>query len=568
MLNPVARILLLGSQPAEYSRLSDLLESSCEPQYQLLWCERQQSALSEISSGNYDVVLLDCAHQSDTALTLLQEITQQDCKVPIVALTEHVSEPIVQKVMRLGATDVLCLGKLDSYLLERCLSYAVEKHAADKKLAELSLYDPLTGVPNRVLFRQAMEESIERAKVDQVPLALLLINLDGFKKVNEVYGSEAGDQLVATMAKRLNHCVRKSDCLARVGADEFTLMLEDCETKDDIALVAKKVIDVLSNPFMVSDAPLMISCSIGIATYPESGDTVDGLLRRANMAMVQAKSQRGSQYCFYNKETSAQALHRLNMEADIRRALRRNEFEMYYQPRVALETGETVGMEALIRWRHPERGLVSPNDFIPVAEESGLIVPLGYWIIQQACQDLIELDKVSSRPLDVAVNLSFRQLQDSMFVETASRIIEQSGADATRLEFELTETAIMSNYQETYEGMMALSKLGITFSLDDFGTGFSSFAHIQRLPISALKIDRSFIKNVVSNSEDAIIVKAMINLARSLNLYVVAEGVETLDQVQFLWQNYCDQVQGFYFSPAVPIKDMSLMLNQRATACM
>lgn len=371
MLNPVARILLLGSEPSEYSRLSDLLESSCEPQYQLLWCERHQSGLSEISSGNYDVVLLDCVHQPDISLALLQEITEQGCKVPIVALTEQIGGPIAKQVMRLGATDFLCLSKLDSYLLERCLSYAVEKYETDKKLSELSLYDPLTGVPNRVLFRQAMEESIERAKAEQAPLALLLINLDGFKKINEIYGSEAGDQLVATMAERLNHCVRKSDCLARVGADEFTLLLEDYENKEDVALVAKKVIDVLSNPFMVSGTPLMVSCSIGIATYPECGDTVDGLLRRANMAMVQAKSQRGSQYYFYNEDTGADALHRLNLEADIRRALRRNEFEMYYQPRVALETGETVGMEALIRWRHPERGLVSPNEFIPVAEESG-----------------------------------------------------------------------------------------------------------------------------------------------------------------------------------------------------
>ncbi|MBL4827885.1 MAG: bifunctional diguanylate cyclase/phosphodiesterase, partial [Spongiibacteraceae bacterium] len=435
----------------------------------------------------------------------------------------------------------------------------------DKKSAEQNLYDPLTGSSNRVSFRRTMNQTIERAKTHKVPLALLLINLDGFKKVNESYGCEAGDLLVKTMADRLVGCVRKSDNIARIGGDEFTLVLDDSRTEDDIALVAKKVIDVLSAPFTIAACPLMVSCSIGIATFPSSGATTDDLLQHANTAMLEAKSQRGSQYRFYTEELNADARYRLNMEADLRKALRANEFEMYYQPRVALEGGDTAGMEALIRWRHPTRGMVSPKEFIPIAEECGLIVPIGYWVIQQACKDMVIFDLNTDSRLDIAINLSFKQLQDSMFVDTATRIIKQSGVDATRLEFELTETAIMSNYQQTYEGMMALSQLGVTFSLDDFGTGFSSFAHIQRLPISALKVDRSFIRSVEKNDDDAIIVKAIINLAHSLRLQVIAEGVETLGQVQFLWQNHCDQVQGYYFSPAIPASDILLMINQRAT---
>ncbi|MFT5578199.1 MAG: diguanylate cyclase (GGDEF)-like protein [Paraglaciecola psychrophila] len=566
MSTTLSRILLLSNELDEYRRFAEMISSIESSSYQLLWCEQLDNSLDEISTGNYEAVLLDCQHQSQAALQILSEALDRGCATPIIALTEQLDSPVATEAMRKGAFDYLASENLDNYVLERCLGRAAEKRHVDKKLSQLNLYDPLTGIPNRVLFRQGMERAVEQAKLQCSFLALLVINLDGFKKVNESYGSESGDQLVTAMAQRLGRCVRKSDSIARIGGDEFSLVLDDCHGPDDLSLVAKKVIDVLCEPFTVSGIPLMMSCSIGIAIYHESGDNVDDMLRSANMALVEAKSQRGSQFRIYNENTSAEVMNRINLEADLRRALRRGEFEMYYQPRVNLATGDAVGMEALIRWRHPTRGLVSPAEFIPVAEENGLIMPIGYWIIQQACQDMLEFDQSNNKTMDVAVNLSFRQLQDKMFVDTATRIIEQSGIDATRLEFELTETAVMSSYQQTHDGMMALSKLGITFSLDDFGTGFSSFAHIQQLPISALKVDRSFIKNVTNNPDDAVIVKAMINLAHNLRLQVIAEGVETLEQVQFLWHNNCDQIQGYYFSPAVPAKDFSSLINRRALA--
>lgn len=563
MPNTLSRILLLSNELGEYRRFADML-SAIEPcSYQLLWCEQLDNSLNEISTGNYEAVLLDCQHHSQTALQILSEAIDQGCTTPIIVLTEQLNSPAANTAMQKGAFDYLASENLDNYVLERCLGHAVEKRQVDKKLSQLNLYDPLTGIPNRMLFRQTLDRAVEQAKLQRSFLALLVINLDGFKKVNESYGSESGDQLVTAMAQRLGRCVRKSDSIARIGGDEFSLILDDCNDPEDVSLVAKKVIDVLCEPFTVSGVPLIMSCSIGIAIYHESGDNVDDMLRSANMALVEAKSQRGSQFCIYNKNTSEEVMNRINLEADLRRAIRKGEFEMYYQPRVNLETGEAAGMEALIRWRHPTRGLVSPAEFIPVAEENGLIMPIGYWIIQQACNDMLIFDKSDNKKMDVAVNLSFRQLQDKMFVDTATRIITQSGIDASRLEFELTETAIMSSYHQTYEGMMELSKLGITFSLDDFGTGFSSFAHIQRLPISALKVDRSFIENVTKNNDDAIIVKAMINLAHNLKLQVIAEGVETLEQVQFLWHNECDQIQGYYFSPAVTAEDFTSLINKR-----
>jgi diguanylate cyclase (GGDEF)-like protein len=562
MPKPMATILLLGSSKADVRLFEGLLLTFQTSSYQLESDENIARGCSGINHDDYALVLLDCQHQPEHALQILRRYRELGCTLPVIALAPSTDSDVCQRAIECGANDFLAVNKLDSYVLERCLRYTCDKRETEKKLTNLNLYDPLTGIANRILFRQVIEQAMQRCEQEQQSLALLLINIDGFKNVNQSYGSEGGDQLVMTMAQRLGRCVRKTDAIARIGGDEFTLLLDDCQQNEDIAQVAHKVIDLLSSPFMVAGHPLMVSCSIGIATYPAAGSSVDELLQHANMALLEAKRQRGSQYCFYNEETSTAASNRLTLEAELRRALRNNEFEMHYQPRVELQSTTTVGMEALIRWRHPQRGLVSPNDFIPVAEESGLIVPIGYWIIQQACQDMLRFDELGHKNMDIAINLSFKQLQDSMFVDTAKRIIEQSGVDAKRLEFELTETAIMSNYQQTYESMMALSQLGVTFSLDDFGTGFSSFAHIQRLPISALKVDRSFIRDVVSNGDDAIIVKAIINLAHNLRLQVVAEGVETAEQLRFLCQNHCDQVQGFYFSRAVPSTEFTALLNQ------
>lgn len=566
MLEPVARLLLVGGDLAEYRHLEAMLVSAGEPCYQLLWCERFDAVDREISDGNYDVVLMDFQLDPEVALEALRRSVDRGVRQPIVALTKTLECPTAQQAISRGALDFLALENLDNYVLRRCIGYAVDKFAVDKKLSQLNLYDPLTGVPNRMLFLQNMERVLEAAATQQISAALLIINVDGFKRINDSFGSDSGDRLIATIAQRLSRCVRKSDSIARIGGDEFTLLLEDCHNAHDVALVARKVIDVLAAPYTVLGQSLMVSCSIGIAMYPDSGDNVEDLIQAANTAMLEAKAQRGSNYSIYSRESGIESLARLNLEQDLRRAVRNNEFELYYQPRVGLQKGDVIGMEALIRWRHPQRGLISPKEFIPVAEECGLIVPIGYWVIRQACEDLALFDTSHKRGMDIAINLSFKQLQDSMFVDTASRIILQSGVDARRLEFELTETAIMSNYQATYEGMTALASLGASFSLDDFGTGFSSFAHIQRLPISALKIDRSFIREVIKNKEDRIIVKAMISLAHSLGLRVIAEGVETLDQIQFLWQHHCDLIQGFYFSPAVTARDFVLMVDQRATA--
>jgi len=562
MADTAVRILLIDDEYDEYVLMGQLLTAIGHTRYELTWCRQVDHALEAIQSELHDVILLDYQDKLGESQGLLTKAVNQGCQTPIIVMTDEMDRNLDKEAIKSGASDYLIKGHIDSQILERSLRYAMDRKESEQKLAKLAHYDALTNVPNRILFRDRLQRAIERARRGHQNVALLFLDLDGFKQVNDTFGHDAGDVLIRTVADRLTACVRKSDSVARIGGDEFTLILEDTETTADIVNVAKKVIDIVSRPVAISGQQIFVGCSIGIAAYPEGGEDVDALLKHADMAMYQAKSLRGSTYRFYTEKMNVEAMNQMYLEADLRRGLRRNEFELYYQPRVDLATGKIVGMEGLIRWNHPVRGIIAPAEFIPLAEEVGLIVPMGYWVVHQACEDIKRMAAMGLEPLQVAVNLSFKQFQDEKFVDTITNILHSSQIDSSRLEFELTETAIMSNLEETDRCMRELTGLGVTFSLDDFGTGYSSFAHLQRLPISTLKVDRSFVQNVTEEEGDATIVKAMINLAHSLQLEVIAEGAETREQVAFLRQNGADQVQGFYFSAPIPFSEFCQLLEQ------
>lgn len=565
MQEPAVRILLVDEEPAEYMHIAHVA-ATIERDHLVSWCDQPESALATMLSDQYDIILLDCQRHPEQARELLRGAVLNDCKTPIIVMSEALDSELDRAAIADGATDYLLKSRLDATQLERSVRHALQRKCNEQHLAHRARFDALTDLPNRQLFRERIEHAVVRAQRDNHRLALLHIDLDGFRRVNESFGHSIGDELIATMARRLAQCVRKTDNLARIGADEFTLLIEDVRHLPDVIAVAEKIIAVMAQPYHINDTPLVLGASIGIAVFPEAGLHVDALLRNAELARQQAKKLRGCHYHFYTEQMNLEARNQMHLETEMRRALRRNEFELYYQPRVELESGQLVGVECLIRWRHPQRGLLAPSDFIPLAEETGLIVPIGYWTIQRACRDMRELQRRCGRHIDLAINLSVKQLQDEKFAETTTRLLIESGLDLHRIEFELTETAILMNTEQTYQNMLALSQLGVTFSLDDFGTGYSSFAHIQRLPIAALKIDRSFVRNLPADKDDAIIVKAIINLAHSLQLQVIAEGVETIEQVQFLWQNHCDQVQGYYFAPAVEAAQIETLLQERLLA--
>lgn len=559
------RILLVDDDIAQHSQFVRLIEGLAGVQHQLHWCSNFSDALPSFQTGAYDVIFLDASKDHLMSRRLLSAALSQGCTTPIVMLCNPQRPELKNKVLAAGAMDALFKGDIDAEILERVIRYATMQNIQTRRSSGESppvCFDPLTGLPNRQLFMDRLAQAVSRAERDSGHLALFCFDLDGFKKVNDSFGHDAGDQLIEMIAERLHKCVDKTDTVARIGGDEFAVIVDAIEHKADLANIAQKLTDVMASPFVLGGHKVIVSSSLGIAVYPEAGEGSDALLKNADLAKQKAKTMEGCAYRFYNDQINVEAMSQLYREADLRRGLRRHEFELYYQPRIALSTGTIIGMEALIRWRHPVRGLVMPDDFIPLAEETGLISPIGYWVVRQACADIKAMDEMGLQSLDVAVNLSFRQFQDEKFLEHTTEIIFSSGIDPKRLEFELTETAIMVNADETHRCMRSLNQLGPTFSLDDFGTGYSSFAHIQRLPINSLKVDRCFIKNVTDNSEDAMIVKAMINLAHSLNMTVVAEGAETAAQMTFLRNHHCDQVQGFYFSPAVTFEDMiQLIMN-------
>lgn len=550
------RVLLIDRSEREYRSIGALLGAVSHRDFVLTWCREPNLAQDAIASGLHDVVLLDFEGDRAGSAEILAKAVRQGCAQPIIVLTAELDEDVDRIAIRSGAADYLPKRQCDAWRLERSIRYAIERKAGELKLARLAHYDPLTNVPNRILFRDRLQRAVERARRGHQTVALFFIDLDRFKHVNDTLGHEAGDELIRVVASRLSSCMRKSDSVARIGGDEFTIILEDVDTTADIVHVARKVIETVSRPVEIAGQQLLVGCSIGIAVYPEGGQDVETLLKHADMAMYQAKALHGSAYRFYTEKMNVEAMNQMYLEADLRRGLRRGEFELFYQPRIALGNNRIAGVEALLRWHHPVKGLVSPAEFIPLAEEMGLIVPLGYWAIHQACDDLLAMDADGMPPIHVAVNLSFKQFSDPKFVQTVTNIIERAGVDARRLEFELTETTIMSNFEETQRSMQAICALGPTFSLDDFGTGFSSFAHIQRLPIDALKIDKSFVQSVHTRADDATIVRAIVSLAHNLGLKVIAEGAETREQVSFLRDCHCDQVQGYYFSLPVQLSEL------------
>ncbi|MFO7704495.1 MAG: bifunctional diguanylate cyclase/phosphodiesterase, partial [Halopseudomonas sp.] len=402
---------------------------------------------------------------------------------------------------------------------------------------------------------------MRRAVRSNQPLAVLFIDLDNFRHVNETLGHGAGDVIIQEVVLRLRRVLRNTDTVGRMGSDEFAVIVEDYARASNLLQIAQKLTSEMAEPFLVDNESLLLGCSIGIATYPEAGHSVDSLMLHANMAMLQAKGHRGCQYHFYDDRINLQANSLIEFESALRQALRLNQFELHYQPRVNLSTSKIVGLEGLIRWRHPTRGLLGPNEFIPLAEQTGLIIPMGYWVIARACHDLVQLQRRSMPPIHIAVNVSFRQFQDSQLLPTVKRLLEKTGIDPRWLEFELTETAVMQDPDQVLRTMQGMAGLGVRFSLDDFGTGFSSFMHLQRLPIDLLKIDRSFVKGIDLPGSDRQLINAMVDLGHSLDLEVVAEGVEQRQQLDALRQMGCDQVQGFFISPALPFEELCYFLD-------
>lgn len=424
-------------------------------------------------------------------------------------------------------------------------------------------FDKLTGLPNRALALDRLEQAINSAERHQRPLTLLFVDLDRFKYVNDTLGHHSGDQLLLEASRRLSQCVREEDTVARLGGDEFLILLVNQRAANDATLVAKKVISIIDQPFLVSGRELNVTASIGLTVFPEDGTSAADLLRNADAAMHMAKQQGQNTYHFFTPEMNEHALTRLNIETHLRHAIRRNEFELYYQPLINLDTGTVVGMEALLRWHNEELGNPGPDRFIPIAEETGLIIPIGQWLLEQACRQAVQWQVPGAPPLRIAVNISSRQFVGGNVIHAVENALNASGLDPALLELEITEGLLLGDAPQTRRALALLKKLGVRLSLDDFGTGYSSLGYLRRYTFDVLKIDRSFIHDLELKPEAAGLVKAIIAMAHSLGLEVIGEGVETELQANFIRSRHCNFAQGYLYSKPLPAAQFSAWLEQR-----
>ncbi|WP_236685579.1 sensor domain-containing protein [Geobacter pickeringii] len=438
-----------------------------------------------------------------------------------------------------------------------------EHRRYEEQLVYQATHDPLTGLPNRNLLQDRLAQALAlEAFRRRTPLCVMFLDLDNFKKVNDTLGHTVGDMLLKAVANRLRNCVRGGDTVARLGGDEFIVVLPNVREVQDVVIVAKKILDVFATPLQLMGHEIYITASIGIAIFPTDGETVDALLKNADAAMYHAKEQGKNNYQFYSEEMNTRVFERLALETSLHRAVKQQEFLLHYQPRVDLRTGRVSGVEALVRWNHPEMGLVSPARFIPLAEETGLIVPLGEWVLRTACSQNRLWQEAGLPPLRVAVNLSARQFRQENLIEMVAAVLADTGLDPRWLELELTESLVMQQAERSADVLRQLAAMGIEVAIDDFGTGYSSLSYLKRFPIGNLKIDQSFVRDLCRDADDATLVRTIITMAHGLGMKTIAEGVETLEQMDFLCRHGCEEMQGYYFSRPVSAEDFALLLRE------
>jgi len=540
-----------------------------------------EEALAALSHQTFDLVISDIDMGQMSGLELVPRVHSISPDTVVVMISGNQDIEFAIKALRVGAFDYITKPIEIRHVeasVERALKHSdllKEKRRYKEQLEDLlqqrtaevdwlAYYDTVTQLPNRALFEDRLTQAVSIAKVNGQTLGVLFISLDQFKKVNDSLGHGPGDGLLREFAARLKSCISKSDTVARFGNDEFALLRTQIKGTEDVIETIASLSQVLKFAFDLPGHELYATVSVGVSLFPLDGSDSHTLLKNAGAALYKAKRSGGANYQFFTADMHELASRRLALETNLRRALQNQEFLLHYQPRVSVDSLQITGVEALVRWQHPQLGLVSPSEFIPLAEDTGLIVPIGEWVLREACEQNRRWQEQGFAPVQMAVNISARQFHDQHLPQTVIRILDESGLSPEHLELELTESSIMQN-AEFAEGVLNRWKnMGIKISIDDFGTGFSSLASLKRLPIDALKIDQSFVRDANTDADDAAIVMAIITLAHNLRLRVVAEGVETEEQLRFLQLLRCDEIQGNFFTKPLPA-DAVVSLFDRPT---
>lgn len=557
------KLLLIEQYFPNASSTKSIIEQSGGAPSVVTHVETLRAGIAKLSEESFDAVLADLELSDSIGLDTLNTLVAASSDVPVIVLAPANPDSDGHEMMKLGAQDYLVKGQCDGTLILKSVRYAIDRKLTYRHLDYLAHYDTLTGLANRELFQACLVQAIKRADRDGGLLALLFLDLDRFKSINDTLGRLGADDILLAVSDRIKSCVRKADTIARLGGDEFTILLEDIGNAFDAESVCRKILQALEIPFDINGQEIYATASIGVAFCPADGTDADRLLRNADAAMHRGKQEGRNQYHLYTADLSSKAVNRLSIESALRHAIERDELFLCYQPKISLQTGEVLGVEALLRWQHPHRGLVSPLEFIPAAEDTGLIVPIGEWVLRQACMDANRWEHEGLENVRVAVNLSARQFRHSDLVQTITRMLSDLNFDPNLLELEITESLLMDDMQTSQRALYDLKALGLAIYLDDFGTGYSSLAYLKKFPIDALKIDRSFISDIPDDADDEAIARAIIALSQALRLKVVAEGVETQAQLDFLVREGCDEVQGFLFSKPVTYFELVEWVGRR-----
>lgn len=559
MTHPM-NILLIEDNPADSRLIREFLADADGELFVTLEAGTLSTGIDLLDQHQCDLVLLDLSLPDSQGLETLHSLHAHAPNTPIIVLTGLDDDLLALTAMRHGAQDYLLKGKFDLSLLTRVIRYTLERKKAEIEIRKLAYYDTLTGLPNRILFYDRLKQYLGHAEREKCSLAILFLDLDRFKVVNDSLGHGNGDLLLQEVSRRLDKTIRMSDTVARLGGDEFVIALQSVTRGEDLSGVASTILSVLREPIHIEGHEIFTSCSIGIAIYPDDGNSAEELMKHSDIAMYQAKEHGRNTYQFFSLEMNRRAFDRQMHENQLRKALQRNELFLLYQPQIDVTAGEITGFEALVRWNHPERGIVTPCDFIHLAEETGLILPIGEWVLRTACAQNIAWQQQGLRPVRMAVNISGRQFKHASIVDFVRQILLETGLDPQLLELELTESTIMTEPSTVVPILHSLKELGVHLSIDDFGTGYSSLSCLKHFPIDRLKIDQSFVSDIDSNPDDAAIAEAIISMARSLRIEVVAEGVENVRQLDFLRSRNCCMMQGYYFSEPLPPEACAALL--------
>lgn len=549
----VVRVLVVEDNAGDARLITEWLESG-PAVFEVEHVGNLAAAQTRIHVGRTDVVLLDLGLPDSTGIETLQRIRQAAPQLPVIVLSGLDDQDLAIRAVRAGAQDFLTKGVHTEELLRRSLRYSMERKRTEERLDFLATHDDYTGLANRNLLMENLRQAIAHSGRHKRYAALLILDIDNLKRINDTLGHSFGDEIIRSTAQRLSGCVRQGDTVGRLGGDEFCVLLADLAYEADVSLVAQKIMQAMNQAFAIGQEELRMTVSIGGALCPQNGTEPEVLLKNADVALYRAKQAGKNGYQLYSKEMNERAHERLALEGALHVALERGEFILHYQPVVNVADGSTVAHEALLRWQHPQRGLLPPADFIPITEETGLIVPIGAWVMETACVQ----NQAWNRRLRMAVNLSARQVSQLDFVTTTLATLARLKFTPSQLELEITESLL--NDEAAALKLQTLKEAGVRLAVDDFGTGYSSFVYLRRFPIDTLKIDRSFVAGIGQDARDEAIVLTVIEMAHRLGMTVTAEGVETEAQWQYLRTHGCDFAQGYYFSRPLAALDAGRLL--------